>query len=164
MTLEWKDRPEEVANLLNPAFCSIILKEGIFGYQQASSKPMPYSLLFLVLPIVLHKRTRELLPRSISTTFHAWVHRYESVRIGFSVRATDLVPYYKEALLFGVQSGLFSISPGGHVTALVSDRPLPEWPDNSEPFDCRRQARFVGRWMAKAGDEATIYSILGINV
>ncbi|WP_414577239.1 three component ABC system middle component [Anabaena sp. CCY 9402-a] len=57
----WEQRPLEYANLLNPAFCSIILHNAIKGYQNEKKQGMPYPLLFLLLPLVLHNSTRNAL-------------------------------------------------------------------------------------------------------
>ena len=50
----WEERPIEVANLLNPAFCGRLLYQSIVGHSEYESKDMPYVLFFLVLPLVLH--------------------------------------------------------------------------------------------------------------
>lgn len=163
MTLPWSERPAEVANLLNPAFCSILLRESILGYAQESGEHMPYALSFLVLPLVLHRQTRETLPGSVATKFHSWVHHNEAMRVGFQTRARHLVPFFKEAVFYGTQGGLLEFSSDGHFEApRVRMSSLP-WPERSEPQVCRQKARFVGRWLTRAGGVSTVFSILGIR-
>src|ERR1039457_6981771 len=55
----WNDRPPEIAHLFNPAFCALLIREGVLGFVEVSPGGMPYPLVFLLLPIVLHKATRD---------------------------------------------------------------------------------------------------------
>ncbi len=68
----WDKRSLEEANLLNPAFISIICYQCVKGYCETAGKSAPHVLPFLVTPLVLHKKTREDLPRTVSTTFSTW--------------------------------------------------------------------------------------------
>ena len=114
----WKKRPVEYANLLNPAFCSILLHNAVKGYQQEKNRGMPYPLLFLVLPIVLHRSTREALPKRIVTRLHIWLQERPEVRVGFGDRSRDLVLYTKEAITFGMQTKIISIGKQGNLTII----------------------------------------------
>jgi hypothetical protein len=92
----WVDRPTEVANLLNPAFCGRLLIECAEQYR----RPLPFEFAMLVLPIVLHRDTRTKLPRSVATSMLTWVERNPEVRVGFAERVRDLAPFTREALRF----------------------------------------------------------------
>jgi hypothetical protein len=164
MIAPWDQRPAELANLLNPAFCSILLRESIIGHWEYARTDMPYALSSLVLPLVLHKPTRDVLPTTVATKFHSWVHSNESVRIGFQARARHLIPFFQEALFFGTQGGLLSFSNGGELHAPRLRLRNLQWPQESEPQVCRQKARFLGRWFTRAGDSATIFAILGIKL
>ena len=37
------------------------------------------------------------------------------------------------------------------------------WPSDSESAACRKRAHFVGRWLALAGDNATIFAMWGVR-
>ena len=163
MTTPWSERPIELANLLNPAFCSIILCEAINSYQESSNTYMPYSLSFLILPIILHKPTRDLLPNTVASKFHTWVHRYESVRIGFETRAKNMVPYTKEGIIFSTSAGFLSFSDDAQLK--VNQNPLGsvEWPLSADADICRKKARFLGRWFTRAGNFTTVYAFLGVK-
>ncbi len=163
MISQWSNRPLEVAHLLNPAFCSIVLRESILGYEEEAENGMPFPLSFLVLPMVLHKPTREILPKSIATKFHSWVHKNQSVRVGFDMRARQLVPYTKEAIHFATQLEMLSFSEHGQLNAPKRRNKGLGWLSDSEPEICKKKARLVGRWFTRAGDPATIYAILGVK-
>ncbi|MHC5731680.1 MAG: three component ABC system middle component, partial [Nostoc sp.] len=98
----WEQRPFEYANLLNPAFCSILLRNAIKSYHAQKKQGMPYPLLFLV----LHGSTRNALPKTTVTKLHIWLQRQPEARVGFGDRTSYLVPYTKEALAFGMQTGI----------------------------------------------------------
>mgnify|MGYP000535543387 FL=1 len=55
----WSERAQEIAFLLNPAFCGRILYSTIKTYANNSHRALPFPLIYLVLPLVLHKSTRE---------------------------------------------------------------------------------------------------------
>jgi hypothetical protein len=161
----WKERPVEYANLLNPAFCSILLHNAVKGYQNEKNIGMPYSLLFLVLPIVLHRSTREVLPKKIVTKLHIWMQERPEVRVEFSDRTKNLVPYTKEALTFGMQTKIISIDRQGNlswVKGQLRNISTVSWSKDTETAICYKKAEFVGRWLAQAGEVSTIYTMWGI--
>ncbi len=63
----WDQRPFEIRNLFNPAFCGLVLFRALHGYEEIDARGMPFSLSLLVLPMCLHKESREVIasnPRS----------------------------------------------------------------------------------------------------
>lgn len=161
----WETRPIEVANLLNPAFIAVLLRYSILGYQSVMPDGIPFALPFLVLPLVLHKSTRDALPRTARTTLHSWTISQPGVQVGYYERTRQLVPFVKEGMVYGLISGLFIVTEGGNllVTQKITGRTLP-WTDGSEPGACRKKAEFVGKWFARAGNVDTIFSIFGVQV
>ena len=148
--------------LINPAFCSALIRETILGYSHECKQNMPYVLTFLVLPLILHKRTRDLFPRAISTKFHSWVHSHQGIMIGFHERTSTLVPFSKEAIYWCLSSGLLESCEGGVLSAPKTKSSI-QLPDNSESIHCVNKAHFLGRWFTRAGEPSTIYAILGIR-
>ena len=47
----WDQRPVEIRNLFNPAFCGLVLSRALHGYEDADARGMPFSLTLLVLPL-----------------------------------------------------------------------------------------------------------------
>jgi hypothetical protein len=159
----WEQRPSEVARLINPAFCSILMRDAIGEYSRARSEGMPYSLCCFVLPIVLHKSTREALPGTTRTTLHMWLERRPDVRIGFPDRMRSLIPHTREALIFAISRGKLTLDGLANVVAAPGRIYNPGWPELSEPAICRRKARFLGKWLGRAGDPSTIYTMWGVR-
>lgn len=159
----WEERPVELAHLLNPAFCSVLLWDAISGYRKERGQGLPFPLAFLVLPIVLHKPTRQALPRSVTTRLHVWLQDKPEVRIQFAERTRQLAPYVREAIMFGSQNGILAITDSGELTQRSRRLPSLDWNSETEPSTCRSKAIFVGRWFAQAGGVSTIFTMWGIQ-
>lgn len=159
----WQKRPPEIAHLLNPAFCSIVLKESVYGYQRESGNNMPFVLAFLVLPLILHRPTRDVLPRSVATKFHSWIHSNQSILVGFHDRTRSLVNFTKEAIYWSMHSGILIVDDnGGLFTPKVKTKTF-NFPESSDAESCIKNAYFLGRWLTRSGEPSTIYAILGIK-
>jgi hypothetical protein len=160
----WDQRPPEIAYLLNPAFCVLLLNESVCDYQKikSSNVGMPYPLIFLVLPIVLHKKTREALPHKLSVDLHDWLQENPIVYSGYSDRVKRMVPLTKEAIIFGMQRKVLSFSSSG---CLASKLSLPSTANDSNSSLVLHLviARLVGRWFAKTGSVETIYRMWRIR-
>lgn len=161
--LAWERRPVEVANLFNPAFCLILLRGAINAYQNEQDAGMPYILSFLILPLVLHKPTRDALPGTTRTRMHVWLQNKPETQIGFVNRIKQLTPITKEAIIFGMQSDLVTFDERGDLVLVAKRFKSPPWATNSEPMLCYRKSQFLGRWLAQVGDTSTILTMWGIR-
>ena len=78
--LAWAERPpEEASNLnhafcgeLNHAFCGELICRAVAEYSRIRQAPLNFALAFTILPIVLHKRTRDELPGNASAALYGW--------------------------------------------------------------------------------------------
>ena len=159
--LPWERRPIEIANLFNPAFCSLLIQYSIRGFERESGRGMPYTLAFLVLPITLHVQTRQTLPTTTRTKLHVWLRENPEVRIDFVNRVRNLTPYTKEAILFGCQTQIISFQEDGTVTWIR--RSLSSNTDSPEIESLIRTAEFLGQWMAKIQDPASFFTMWGVR-
>lgn len=159
--IPWEKRSIEIASLFNPAFCSLILRQSIKGYLSEQSNGMPFSLSFLVLPIVLHRNTRERLPRNISTKMHVWVNNQGEAKVQFPERCKRLVQFTSEGMIYGMRENLFSVNDWGFLVSSDKKIKLP-WSPDTESSECARKAEFVGRWFAQAGETSTIFHMWGV--
>jgi hypothetical protein len=160
---DWSQRNREVANLRNPAFCSLLLRESIVAFQKEKKHGLPYPLSFLILPIVLHKSTRELLPNTTRTKLHVWLEKHPEVHIRFAQHVRRLTPHTRESLTFGLRENIIAFNEDGELI-LGNRRPKkPAWSKDTEPAICHSKARFLGRWFAQAGDTANIFTMWGIR-
>jgi hypothetical protein len=162
----WSNRAVEEANLFNPAFCAVLLAETSKDFIGKASRPLPFALAFLVLPIVLHRSTREALPGSTVTSLLPWIQDNREHLVNFSTRVRRLTAIGREAILFGVQTEALSLGADGALALgpkrrSVTPRRTPFF--TAEARECTERAGFVGRWFAVAGSTATIYASWGIT-
>lgn len=158
------DRPIEVLNLFNPAFCSMILGEAVASYFEKTNAGMPFSLVFLIMPVVLHAETRKSLPRSVRTKFHAWTRDHPEVLVGFAQRARSLNRITREAIMFGIKHGTLELS-GNHIISKKKSwkaaSPETQLPDAVSAV--QRAARLVGRWYALERNPVNVYLVWGVR-
>jgi hypothetical protein len=163
--IAWSARPSEERALLNPAFLSAVLWHAAGGYSTVASAPMPLDLAFLVGPFVLHRDTRESLPRAVTTSLAVWLDDNSLTRARAGGRARALVAHTKEALLFGGMHGLLDLS-GGNVLSIAErarrvNAVLKRVTE--EVRQCMKRSEFVGRWFASAGSPGTVMALIGVR-
>jgi hypothetical protein len=163
--MDWENQSSEEKVLLNPSFCSIILWYAARGYSGFAGNALPFSLTFLVLPMVLHKHTREALPGKITSSLPVWLDEYPLARAHIAERARMLVPFTKDALVFGGVHKLLAFRGDTVVSDLRWEKSIARTLKGSSPevLSCARQSEFVGRWLARAGDPGTVMALLGVR-
>ena len=160
----WMDRPREVAFLLNPAFCAAAVGEVAKGYQDEASGPIELPLLFVAIPLALHLETRAAFPRSIATRHNVWLESHQELRVGFTDRCRSIAPYVREAIVFGGQHGVFSVTTDGRLAlSRASRRSVGRNPDSQDVAATMKAAKFVGRWLASAGPTNTVFALWGVR-
>ena len=161
---QWKDRPSEVAYSFNPAFCGETIRACVAEYVEAGGRAMPYPLCHLILPIVLHKRTREMLPPTRRRRMHAWLIENQDAKIGFGQRVHSMIPFTREALAFLISQGAARVTSAGGIhtgrkTKATGCRPR----HSGEVLSCVKGAKIVGRWFEAAGEPPTIFRMWGVR-
>lgn len=162
--IPWSERPLEVRNLLNPAFCARVIYATIAEYEKKTKKAMPFVLVYLILPLVLHKKTREII--NSKTALTNWVQNNQTVLIGFGQRAKDLVAITNEALELLLQTSKIILDENAHIqinTSVKRIRKHSRDDDDNEIFQCIVKAEHVARWFANSGKVETIYVCLGVR-
>ena len=161
----WAARSREEAYLLNPSFCALIAWSSAVGYQGGGSAAMPYVMPFLAVPLTLHRPTRQALPRSVRTSMPAWIEENTYFRVGFAERARSLVPFVREALLFGAVHGLFAFDDDRRLVPASRPRTLRGYlrAATDEVRECAKKAEFVGKWLAASGSVETTMALWGVK-
>lgn len=159
----WNQRPEEEAYLFNPAFCCTILTSSIIGYNEFNTKGMHFPLCFLVLPIILHRPTRNSLP-DLRSSLASWMLKNSKSRILLPERTIAFKPFTKEALLFGFQHKWIELDQNGHFKSdkeAKIDKALKILKEDANK--CVKDSRFLGRWFAKAGPAENVMTMWGVR-
>jgi hypothetical protein len=135
------------------------------GYASERNKPMAIELSFLVLPFVLHRETRDSLPRNITTSLPTWLAEHPIVRTRLGERASTLRSFTREALIFGGTHSLLSLGQDGiRANAEMKKRVAAGLkPTSDEVRECAKRAEFLGRWLERSGGTETVMALLGVR-
>lgn len=109
-------------------------------------------MIYLVLPLVLHKQTR--INISSRTQLLVWVQKYSQLLIDFPRRTRELVPISNEAIEFLLQTGKIVLTPNGELEIVPTSRTLSKTKyADSEVKECLTKAEHVAKWFASAGKQ-----------
>ena len=158
----WNERTHEVAYLLNPAFCGRMLYSTISTYCKTTQRAYPFPLVYLVLPLVLHKETRENI--NSRKQLHLWVQQYPQLLIDFPKRAAELIPITHEAIELLLQTEKLTRTHDGEleISSVAHSLSKTKYVD-SEISECLSKCEHVARWFATAGKVENVYIELGVR-
>lgn len=161
----WRQRTPEEVYLFNPAFLGSLVYEFVRTYSK-DHRETPLSLAFVGLTASLHGETRKRLPYSTVSSLYEWLQVNEALLIKFADRARGLTPYLKEAVIFSL-SGQSLEQGEGHNFKIGNSRAgfTPAFLNEatSELSDIVERTRFMARWFAKSGSEASIMAAWGVR-
>jgi len=166
--MRWEQRPVEIANLLNPPFCAILLHEAIHAYEQKDSRGLSFLLINLILPFVVHTKTRRTISSRPNYSFIDWVGRQKIPSQVLASHIHQLTPFTMEGLVWGLDEDVirFGDRKDSYSNLMTTEKTLQidaSWTRSSTPTDCRNKARIIGNWFAEVADVTTIYRTLGIR-
>ena len=158
----WEERPREIRTLFNPAFCGLVLARGLEGFSKTANRPMPFSLTLLILPLCLHKRTRDQIKEGHRAYFTRILQDHPEIRVDLAKRARGLFPYTMEAFAYLMSCGAIVVDESGCVA--LRDKTIRKSVVGSQDTkDCQVVAYLLGRKFALINDRITIYTSLGIR-
>ena len=164
----WHERAHEERHLINPAFCSVLLWHAGKGSSESTNSPrssLSFNEAFLILPLVLHQKTRHSLPSRIISSLPVWINDNPLVVESIPRRARSLVPFTKEAIVFGGTGGLFRFE-GNEMLITVEREPdirAMVLRTSNEVQQCMKKAHFLGKWFTHTGSPETIFTLLGVR-
>jgi hypothetical protein len=158
----WDQRPFEVRNLFNPAFCGVILFRALQSYEKENHKGMPFSLSLLILPLCLYKDSRETIIAHPRGYLLKTIEANPQLLVGFADRVSNLIPYAFEALGLLMERGCFIVSDEGRLQ-ISKEKIQKAESGTSESIACQRVARILGKEFARVADRVTIYTTFGIR-
>ncbi len=144
----WQNRPFEIRNLLNPYFCTTLIRESVDGFCEEKKEGMSFSLAFLVLPFILHNDIREKLPDRKDTNLLSWIEKInKETFIRIPIYCHNLAPYTRESIILGIQQQLLFINGKG---LLQSSNTLLK---SEELKKYRKKAQMLGKLFATISPE-----------
>lgn len=162
--LSWKLRPVEEAINFNPAFCGELVYRTVREFEKAANTPLSLPLAFLVLPLVLHKQTRDELPQKADTAFAGWAAGHAPTLAALSDRSQRLAPFTREGLLLMMQQGLLIVKDGGIARGSTRFKASAiEGRGTTDTDEARSAAEMLGRWFARQSQPGLIMQALGVK-
>jgi hypothetical protein len=157
----WNERTSEIANLLNPAFCASVIYSVVFEYQKQKGTPMPFVLTYLILPIILHKNTRERM--NSRTNMIVWIQKFPDVLINFPQRTRSMIPFTNEAIEYLLLHQTISFSGSDISISKTLSKAAMQKSTDKEILACYNKSEHLGRWFAQIGVEENIYAAWGVK-
>ncbi|MDP2496184.1 DUF6521 family protein [Shimia thalassica] len=166
MPRAWRDRPREEAYSFNPAYLSSLMCDFVREFTKAKQEACPITLVYLFPALSLHRQTRERFPSRTVTSLYEWIQANEDVLVDLPRRANALLPLLREGAKFALYQEVLELS-GGHGLILGGKKGhfTPKTIE-SVSIDVREtvtSTRFLAKWFAKSGSEASILSGWGIR-
>lgn len=158
----WDLRPFEIRNLFNPAFCGLVLFRALSGYEEEDDRGMPFSLTLLVLPLCLHRDSREVIVENSRSYLIKVVEKNQQIMVGFAERVTQMMPYAFEAFGLLMERGCIFVTEDGRIKT-VHKKVRKAIDGTVEIVACQKVARVVGKEFARIADRATVYTTFGIR-
>jgi hypothetical protein len=158
----WDQRPFEIRNLFNPAFCGLVLFRALYSYQEEDARGMPFSLSLLVLPLCLHKDSREVIVSSPRSYLLKTAEKNQQIMVGLADRVMQMLPYTFEGLGLLMERGCIIVAEDGCIQA-VPKKVRKSVGGTAETVACQKVARIIGKEFARIADRATIYTTFGIR-
>lgn len=161
----WTERPAEIANLLNPAFCGEIIRRVVLKYQTEKGKPLPFLFTFLILPLLTNKSVRERIPTQGSPKFHAWLEENPDCKIGMPSRIDQLSQITREAILFLTKHGCLDLDEEGNLKVMMVSKPsIINHDEQRHPHNFYKKAEKLGQWFSTSGGPSVVFASLGVKV
>ncbi|MBF4693976.1 three component ABC system middle component [Fusibacter ferrireducens] len=160
--IDWNERSPEVANLLNPSFCSVILYSVIIEYEKVSEMSFPFPLAYLVLPIILHKSTRDVI--NSRTKMSVWIESNPHLLIGFSHRTKSLVSYTNEAIEFLLRLNVITINSDGMSIIKSLGTSIKRYSKDDDEIDSIiSKSSHLAKWFYRMNSVENIYIAWGVR-
>lgn len=158
-------RPPEITNLLNPAFCGEVIRRCVESYEKSSMGRLPFALAFLILPIVLDKETRATITH-YKRTIPIWVNSYPQIKIHLAERTRYLIEYTRESIIFLLQTGAVKIDLHSGMTSIEREIEIETKTTSAKDqsiTEIYKKAEILGKMLAASGKPETIFSLLGVR-
>lgn len=162
--LPWKERPAEEARLLNPAFCGELISRMIGDFYRDRPEPLNLAATFLILPLLLHKKTCKALPKRASKAFVGWAGDHPKLLAELPRRARHLQPVTREALIFAIRYRLIALYGAGIIpgSKRIGKQTKPPGDSTAEVRRIRTAAHLVGRWFAAQPTQVSVFRGLSV--
>ncbi|WP_258090395.1 three component ABC system middle component [Serratia liquefaciens] len=159
---QWDQRPFEIRNLFNPAFCGVVLFRAMQSYEEENSQGIPFSLALLVLPLCLQKDSRQVFAENPRRYLLKTIENNPKLLVNFANRVNNMLPFTLEAFGVLMERGCFVVTQDGRLKT-VPNKVRKSVIGTEESISCQRVARYIGKEFARIADRVTVYTTFGIR-
>lgn len=153
-----KNRPPEVRSLLNPAFCGFIIYTSILEYNRITKTNINVTLLFLILPIILNEKLRDLFSKNKTKNLIYIVNDNKYHFKNFDYIFNYYIEYTFEAIYFLVMNNHLEIK---NETLIIKSKKIKFNDSHFKKYS--KDISILMKIFSKVKSESTIYSTLGVN-
>lgn len=132
------------------------------GYEEEDDRGMPFSLSLLVLPLSLHKDSREVIASNPRSYLLKTAEKNQQIMVGFADRVTQMLPYAFEGFGLLMERGCIAVTDDGRLQT-VPKKVRKTVDGTAETVASQKVARVVGKEFARIADRATVYTTFGIR-
>ncbi len=162
----WRDRPREEAYSFNPAYLSSLMCEFVREFTKAKQETCPITLVYLFPALSLHRQTRKRFPSRTVTSLYEWIQDNEDVLVDLHRRTSALMPLLRDGAKFAIYQEVLEFS-GGHGLKIGQKKghftPSFLKSASTDFNETVISTRFLAKWFAKSGSEASILSGWGVR-
>ncbi|RWP54349.1 three component ABC system middle component [Mesorhizobium sp.] len=163
-SLAWAHRPTEEASNFNPAFCGELLCRSVGEYHKVRSRPFNVALAFLVLPLALHKATRDGLPGRSNVAFAGWVAEHSTLIAELALRVERLRPVVRESMMFAIRQQRLAFDEGGLIPGAKKLSATAKADlTTADADEARSAAGLLGRWFSGQARTPAILQGFGVG-
>ncbi len=153
----WSERPIEQAILFNPAFCGELIGRTVVEYQKIKNIPLPFEFGFVILPLILHKETREKIPARSNKKFATWAKNNKFLITELPNRIKLLRPISRESLIFGIKHNILTLNRFGIESYCNFNIKIQL--DSPDANDNRKVATSLGKWFGRQDSHKLILQV-----
>lgn len=160
---KWNARSDEIAYLMNPAFTGMLIYLVINEYLKQSKDGFHFSLIYLVLPILMHKKTRGIV--NSRSNMVKCIHENQELIIDFPKRVNSLIDFTHESIEFLLSRKIIAFFGDKiKICQKIASKKLTELcGSDKEIKECFLKAANLARWFFNMKTEENIYIAWGIR-
>lgn len=166
MMNSWNMRPQEVANLLNPAFSCVAIATFVFSYSKVKNEGMPLVLAFIALTVLLNEKSRNALPNTPRKSLANWLEKNFDKRLLLQEMIVPYRPYVQESILFGLMHEWLCLTSSGDLKTPFNEIHIKKIINKNFTGDTKKfllHSKFLGKWFALSGTTETVMALWGVK-
>ncbi|APX06736.1 hypothetical protein BWP24_11375 [Vibrio campbellii] len=154
----------EITELLNPAFCALIYASIVEGYNSKSKSKIPMYMPYVLMPIVLHKESRGVIPGSARSKFHIWLQSEPQLVVGLTDRINGVERYVSRCSMLLKANGFISFDDEFRIRLEKPSKIRGIIKKSDCVLEYTETAKRLGSICGSFNSDSTILALLGVKL